>query len=119
MTAEVATITEDAAVAEAAEAMVRGRFGSVVIISGGTLTGIFTERDVLRAAAARENLATAKVRDWMTADPVTASSDTDSAEAAEMMIGNGFRHLPVVDGNSLQGIVSLRDVLGTRIRMQD
>ncbi|CAN5754753.1 hypothetical protein BH24ACT15_BH24ACT15_32360 [soil metagenome] len=115
MTAEVKTISEGAEVAEAAEVMVRGRFGSVVIVSGTTLMGIFTERDVLRCAAARQDLTTARVRDWMTPDPVTASPDTDSSDAAQTMMSQGFRHLPVVADNRLIGIVSLRDVLGARI----
>jgi CBS domain-containing protein len=52
----------------------------------------------------------------MTPDPVTASPDMDAEEAAEIMMTQGFRHLPVVDGTKLLGIVSLRDVLRVRIR---
>lgn len=116
MTTSVYTVGADATVAEAAEVMVRGRFGSVVVMTSGTLMGIFTERDVLRAAAARVDLATSTVRDWMTPDPVTATGDMDSADAAETMMSHGFRHLPVTERGRLQGIVSLRDVLSDRIR---
>jgi len=116
MTTSVHTVGADTTVAEAAEVMVRGRFGSVVVMTSGTLIGIFTERDVLRAAAARVDLATSTVRDWMTPDPVTATGDMDSADAAETMISHGFRHLPVTERGRLQGIVSLRDVLSDRIR---
>jgi CBS domain-containing protein len=116
MTTSVHTVGADTTVAEAAEVMVRGRFGSVVVMTSGTLIGIFTERDVLRAAAARVDLATSTVRDWMTPDPVTATGDMDSADAAETMISHGFRHLPVTERGKLQGIVSLRDVLSDRIR---
>ena len=116
MTTSVRTVTADVTVAEAAEAMVRGRFGSVLVVTSGTLVGILTERDVLRAAARRVDMSTSTVRDWMTPDPVTATEDTESADAAETMIGQGFRHLPVVDDGRLQGIVSLRDVLGDRMR---
>lgn len=118
MTTSVRTVGADATVAEAAEVMVRGRFGSVVVMTSGTLMGIFTERDVLRAAAARVDLATSTVRDWMTPDPVTATGDMDSADAAETMISHGFRHLPVTERGRLQGIVSLRDVLSDRIRTE-
>lgn len=118
MTTSVHTVSADATVSEAAEAMVRGRFGAVLVMASGTLMGIFTERDVLRAAAQRVDLSTAKVRDWMTSDPVTATGEMDSADAAQTMIGHGFRHLPVVERGKLQGIVSLRDVLGDRMRLQ-
>ena len=53
---------------------------------------------MLRAMAARVHTSDARVRQWMTADPVTASPDMDLEEAAQVMLDNGFRHLPVVDG---------------------
>jgi CBS domain-containing protein len=52
----------------------------------------------------------------MTSDPVTVEGGVDADDAAETMMANGFRHLPVVEGQTLLGIVSLRDVLRTRIR---
>lgn len=104
----------DASIADAAATMVRGRFGSVVVLASGNLVGIFTERDVLRAAATDGDLSTATVRDWMTPDPMTAPPDQDTEEAVATMLAQGFRHLPVVDGTDLVGIVSLRDVLGAR-----
>lgn len=116
MTTSVHTVATDATLSEAAEAMVRGRFGSVLVMAGSTLMGIFTERDVLRAAARQVDMSASKVRDWMTPDPVTATGDTDSADAAETMISQGFRHLPITEHGKLQGIVSLRDVLSDRMR---
>jgi CBS domain-containing protein len=52
----------------------------------------------------------------MTSDPETAGPDLDSERAAEVMLGRGFRHLPVVEENALVGIVSLRDLLSVRVR---
>jgi CBS domain-containing protein len=57
-----------------------------------------------------------RISEWMTRDPETVSADLDSEEAAQIMLSRGFRHLPVLDGNAVVGIVSLRDVLSTRIR---
>ena len=51
-----------------------------------------------------------KVRDWMTAEPLTVSPRTTVADARRLMEAEGFRHLPVVDGNRLIGIISDRDV---------
>jgi CBS domain-containing protein len=102
-------------VAEAAKAMVKRRLGSVLVTRGEVLVGIFTERDVLRAAAAAADLATSPLSSWMTKDPETAAPDLDAEEAAQIMLSRGFRHLPVCDGNRVAGIVSLRDVLATRI----
>jgi glucose-6-phosphate 1-dehydrogenase len=115
MTRDVYTIGPEVTVAEVAKAMTQGRFGSSLVLSDGRLIGIFTERDVLRAAASGADLSTATAAEWMTADPVTVSVDMDTQEAAELMGTRGFRHLPVMAGDEVAGIVSQRDVLSARI----
>jgi CBS domain-containing protein len=116
MTTDVFTVAPESTMAEAAGAMVKGRFGSAVVVQGPALVGIVTERDVLRAAASGGDLTRSPVSRWMTRDPETAAPGIDADEAAEIMLGRGFRHLPVVDGTALIGIVSLRDVLSVRLR---
>jgi CBS domain-containing protein len=116
MTRDVFTTTGDVSVAEVANSMVKGRFGSAVIMEGSWLVGIFTERDVLRAAASGSDLTSSPVSEWMTRDPVTAGPDVNADDAAETMMAQGFRHLPVVEGTTVLGIVSLRDILRVRIR---
>jgi CBS domain-containing protein len=116
MTGEVFTTERAAPVSQVAGSMLKGRFGSAVVMEGKRLSGIFTERDVLRAAASGADLTASPVSEWMTNDPVTVDADLDADEATEIMMSNGFRHLPVVDGQALIGIVSLRDILRTRVR---
>jgi len=116
MTKDVFTTGPDDSIADIAAAMVRGRFGSAVVMRESVVVGIFTERDVLRAAAAGTDPTTASVSKWMTPDPETAGAELGVDEAAEMMLAGGFRHLPVLDGSTLAGIVSLRDLLSVRIR---
>ena len=116
MTKKVVATSSDTAVSEVARRMVEGRVGSAVILQGSWLAGIVTERDVLRAAASGQDLTATAVSNWMTPDPMTASGDMDSDEAAQVMVANGFRHLPVMDGKELLGVVSIRDVLAARIR---
>ena len=115
MTRDVFTTPPATAVAEVAASMVRGRFGSAMVMQGPLLLGILTERDVLRAAASGKDLTASTALDWMTRDPETATPDIDAEEAAATMLSKGFRHLPVCDDNGLVGIVSLRDVLSARI----
>ena len=115
MSKEVVTLTPDSTVSDAARVMVRGGFGSVVIVQGRMLLGILTERDVLRAAAEEDDLRAARVDQWMTEDPDTALPDLDSEEAASLMLSRGYRHLPVEVDGELLGMVSLRDVLSARI----
>ena len=116
MSRDVFTVGGDTTVDEVARAMLKGRVGSAIVMDGRFLAGIFTERDVVRAAASGGDLSAAKVSEWMTPDPVTAPPDIEAEDASETMMAQGFRHLPVVDGNDLIGIVSLRDILRTRVR---
>ena len=116
MTTKVVTTSADRPVAEVTAMMVKARVGSAVVLQGSWLAGILTERDVLRAAASGSDLTKSPVSEWMTRNPITATPDTTLEEAAEVMLSNGFRHLPVVEGRGLQGMVSIRDVLASRIR---
>jgi CBS domain-containing protein len=108
------TVAPEDTLGEVAERMTRQNTGAVVVKDFGKLIGILTERDMLRAMAARVHTSDARVRQWMTADPITAPPDMDLDEAAQIMLDNGFRHLPVVDGQNVLGVVSLRRVLGGR-----
>jgi len=116
MSTRVSLTTPDTPVVEAAAGMVKANVGSAIVMQGRFLAGILTERDVLRAAASGDDLRVSLVSDWMTPDPQSASADTSVEEAAGIMLKNGFRHLPVVDGRTVCGVVSLRDLFATRIR---
>ena len=116
MTTSVVTASPDTTVTEAAAGMVRARVGSVVVLQGSFLAGILTERDVLRAAASGEDLSVSLVSAWMSPDPQAASLDMPAEEAAQVMLLNGFRHLPVVNGREVCGVVSIRDLFAAKIR---
>ena len=116
MTTPVAATTPEASVAAAAADMVRVGVGSAMVMQGSFLVGILTERDVLKAAASGADLSASGVSEWMTPDPQTATPGTSAEDAAQLMLLNGFRHLPVVDGRTVCGVVSLRDLFAARIR---
>jgi CBS domain-containing protein len=97
---------------EVAERMVDARTGSAIVKDFGRMIGILTERDMLKAMAGRVHTSEARVREWMTADPITATPDTPTDEAAQTMLGRGFRHLPVIEDGAVVGVVSLRRVVG-------
>lgn len=96
---------------DAARLMLTENVGSVAVIDGGTLMGIVTERDVVRAAGNGMNLADVEVRDWMTGQPDVADPDLNVEDAARWMLTAGYRHLPVVDEGRLIGVASIKDVL--------
>jgi CBS domain-containing protein len=111
MTDELVSVAPEDTIGEAAQMMVDRGIGSAVVSDFGRLIGILTERDLLRAVAARTHSSEARVREWMTPEPITAGPDTTPADAAKIMLDNGFRHLPVVENERPVGIVSVRDVL--------
>ena len=115
MHTRVVSIDPDAPVAEAAAAMTREKVGSALVMQGHFLAGILTERDVLRAAASGSDLTSTPVSAWMTRDPQSAAPETAAEEAAQIMLLNGFRHLPIVQGRTVCGVVSLRDLFSARI----
>ena len=115
MHARMVSTSPDSPVAEAAAAMVREGVGSAVVMQGPFLAGILTERDVLKAAASGADLTTVPVSAWMTRDPQSAAPGTPAEEAAQIMLLNGFRHLPVMEGRHVHGVVSLRDLFSGRI----
>jgi CBS domain-containing protein len=97
---------------EVAERMTAVNVGAVAVKDFGRLIGILTERDMLKAMAARVHTSEARVRQWMTEDPITAPLDMDVEEAARIMLDNGFRHLPVLDeSGQVVSVVSLRRVV--------
>ncbi|MGE5286657.1 MAG: cyclic nucleotide-binding/CBS domain-containing protein [Micromonosporaceae bacterium] len=116
MHTSVVTATPDTVVAVAAASMVKAKAGSAIVMQGSFLAGILTERDVLRAAASGEDLTRSLVSEWMTPDPQAASPGASVEDAAQIMLLNGFRHLPVVEGREVRGVVSLRDLFAARIR---
>jgi CBS domain-containing protein len=116
MTKELLEVAPEDTLGQAAEAMVERGVGSAVVSDFGRLIGILTERDLLRAVAGRVHSSEARVREWMTQEPVTASVTTELEEAAKTMLDQGFRHLPVVDDDRAIGIVSIRDVVDWTVR---
>jgi CBS domain-containing protein len=96
---------------EAAEALISSGIGSLAVVDGRELAGIITERDLVRATAHEVDPHDAMVRDWMTAAPDTIGPDVEVDEAAAWLLEMGYRHLPVMDGAELLGVVSIRDLL--------
>ena len=110
MSRELLTVTPETALAEAATVMSQGRTGSVLILEGGRLAGIFTERDVVRAVSHSPDATSDPVEGWMSRGPITIDSGASVGHALDVMLEHGFRHLPVFEEGELVGVVSMRDI---------
>jgi len=119
MRADYISVEPQDTLGEVAQRMVEGRTGSAIVKDFGRMIGILTERDMLKAMAGRVHTSEARVREWMTADPITASPETTTDEAAQTMLENGFRHLPVMERGAVVGVVSLRRVVGAGLGVAD
>jgi CBS domain-containing protein len=115
MARNLLTVGEETTLIEAAAAMTGRQVGAALVVSGSRLTGILTERDVLRAVASGDIGGT--VAGWMTRGPETVDADETTQQAGVVMIHGGFRHLPVLDGGTPVGIVSIRDLM--RVALDD
>ena len=110
MSRQLVTSDESATLGEAAAVMAQRRVGSILILSGERLAGIFSERDIVRALSHSHDAVRDPIGHWMTRRPVTIGPDATAEEALERMLAGGFRHLPVVEGEHLVGMVSMRDL---------
>jgi CBS domain-containing protein len=107
----VVTIGPEASVLAAARAMNEHHIGSLVVVAGGRLTGIFTERDVMRRVVAeRRDPAKTKVGDVMTSPVACAALHTTCGELGVVMREKRIRHVPVVEDGSVVGMISIGDI---------
>jgi CBS domain-containing protein len=116
MTTDVLTVGPAHTIRDAAGLMSQRRVGAVVVIDTDTAgIGIMTERDVLDAIGAGQNPDTERVGDHLTHDLVFAAPDWSLEQAAQAMVKGGFRHLVVLDGSEVVGMLAMRDIVRVRL----
>ena len=109
MTPDVLAVGPTTRLVDAAGRMHERRVGAVVVTENDRLVGILTERDILGAVAT--GAVDGTVGDAMTRGPDTVDPDETAGHAAALMIHGGFRHLPVVEGEKVVGMISIRDLV--------
>src|ERR1700674_1633862 len=112
MTTRLQTVSPSTTVGEAVALMAQHRIGSTMGMGGTRLVGIFPERDPVRAISQSHDAPGHEVSSWMTREPKTVGPDEDVEDALRTMLDNGFRHLPVMEGGEVIGMVSIRDLAG-------
>ena len=116
---DVWSVRPDATVYVALETMAERNVGALVVVDGGRLVGILSERDysrkvILLSRGSRET----RVDEIMTPDPITVSTTTSIGECMQLMTDNRFRHLPIVENDEIIGVVSIGDVVRGVIEAQ-
>lgn len=120
-TSHVVSLPPTASARDAAAAMSSRHVASVLVIdNSGNLKGIFTERDMIdRVVAADRDPKATPIADVMTRDPVTISNSHTVRQALAEMKDNRLRHLPIVDGGSVVGVISMRDFISDEVAELD
>ena len=113
------SIGPDATVYDALKLMADQQIGSLIVLEGERVAGIITERDyarsvILKGRASKDT----RVREIMTTRPVCAAPDQTSEECMAVMTEKRVRHLPVIDGDRLVGLVSIGDLVKSIISEQ-
>ena len=113
----VVAVTPNASLTEAAQTLTKNRIGAVLVMNGdGSPAGILSERDIVRALAWEGSTALARTASSCMSSPVETCDETDTVEELmERMTHGRFRHLPVLDKGRVVGIVSIGDIVKTRI----
>ncbi|HEX9712030.1 MAG TPA: CBS domain-containing protein [Actinomycetota bacterium] len=112
MTKATVTDAADDTLAEAAARMWNAQTGSLLVMEGEHLLGIVTERDLLRAVANGQDPKQMPLKDIMRTDVITIGPQSSLKEAAKLMATKWIRHLPIVEGGRVVGIISQRDLTG-------
>jgi len=113
---EVVAIERHRSIRDAAQLMIQSRIGAVLVRDDSGICGIISERDVTRGLALRgEDAAAATVETVMTRDVITCAPTDHSDDLMTLMTNQGVRHLPVLSGGELNGIVSMRDIVKARL----
>ncbi|HZD75268.1 MAG TPA: CBS domain-containing protein [Actinomycetota bacterium] len=113
----VVVAAKDELLADAAARMHDHQVGSLAVLAGRQLVGIFTERDLARAIAWGSDPKATTVSEYMTIEPLSVQLDTDVHEVVMAMLELECRHLPVVEAGAVVGMVSIRDLLGATLRV--
>lgn len=111
MSQNVHTLSPDQTVREGIQLMDRHNIGAVVVTEGGAVRGILSERDVVRRVLAKKRGLSTKVAEAMTPAPLSVSVDAPIMDVIGMMDQHRFRHVIVMDGRRLAGMISATDVI--------
>ena len=118
MNPDLIIVGPGATVQQAASGMFASSTGSTLVMEGDRLLGIFTERDIVEALSGTSDAGRSSlVRERMTPDPQVIEPEATIGEALDRMFDGGFRHLPVVEGGRVVGMVSMRDLAEATSRL--
>lgn len=114
---DIISVTGDRPLIECVQVLRKHRIGAVLVMDGGALSGVLSERDIIRGLANEGgDILSQPASTLMTKEVITCSPDIDLLAALELMTNNRIRHLPVMEGEALLGVISIGDLVKGRIQ---
>lgn len=114
---DIISVTGDRPLIDCVQVLRKHRIGAVLVMDGGALSGVLSERDIIRGLANDGgDILTQPASTLMTKEVISCSPDIDLLAALELMTNNRIRHLPVMQGETLLGVVSIGDLVKGRIQ---
>jgi CBS domain-containing protein len=114
---DIISVTGDRPLIDCVQVLRKHRIGAVLVMDGGALSGVLSERDIIRGLANEgADILSQPASTLMTKEVITCSPDIDLLSALELMTNNRIRHLPVTQGETLLGVVSIGDLVKGRIQ---
>jgi len=113
---ECFSVMSEQSLLDASKQMAECRIGALLVMEKGTLGGIITERDIVRAVANGKSCKDVRIKEVMTTNLIVSKSGDDIDYVMAVMIQNNIRHLPVVDEHGLVGMLSMRDVVRVHVK---
>lgn len=117
MSSPVTTMDVNGTVGAAAQLMIQRDIGAVIVVEGKDPIGIITERDITKQVIKGDDVVKKPVKQVMSKPLVTASPNMSVQQAFELMLKNNVRRLPILDGNSLTGMVTTKDIMRWVLRV--
>jgi CBS domain-containing protein len=113
---EVSVVSKNHSILDAARLMTEKKIGAVPVVEGDRVVGIFSERDIMNRVVARNlNPEKTRVEEVMTKELIVGNPDESLDQIEKRMKQSNIRHLPIIDGSKLIGIISLRDLLDAEL----
>jgi len=115
---EIVSINADSSVEDAIRSMHNRKISAIIVTDQGKTVGIFTERDVVRCyiASGGKSFHDLKVRDYMVTNLIVAVPEDDITDISVIMVEKNIRHLPVLEGSKVIGMLSIRDIIQTQVK---
>ena len=116
---EIISVSPDTGIRDVVAKMAEKSSGTVLVMDGNKLVGVFSERDFIRKIYLKDGCGKGKVSEMMSTDLTTVTADTSLEDCMNLMTDKRIRHLPVMEGDQVIGVISIGDIVKHMVHERD